>query len=131
MLLSRSVHTQSHTQARTNRGLDAPNGLLQVGQRESKSVRFAGCCVLTARLCAVAQVLGNIFGTKNTSEMETKATLDHLSQITQVANSMGARLHRRARGREADGPQVIRVACAAREMETDDRLLRCIVLDPR
>jgi hypothetical protein len=88
MLLSRSVHTQSHTQARTNRGLDAPNGPLQVGQRESKSVRFAGCCVLTARLCAVAQVLGNIFGTKNTSEMETKATLDHLSQITQVANSM-------------------------------------------
>ena len=130
MLLSRSVHTQSHTQARTNRGLDAPNGPLQVGQRESKRVRGAGCCILTA-LRAVVQVLGNIFGTKNTSEMETKATLDHLSQITQVANSMGARLHRRARGREADGPQVIRVACAAREMETDDRLLRCIVLDPR
>ena len=32
----------------------------------------------------LAQVLGNIFGTKNTSEMETKATLDRLSQITQV-----------------------------------------------
>lgn len=40
--------------------------------------------LLTAPLCAVAQVLGNIFGTKNTSEMEAKATLDHLSQITQV-----------------------------------------------
>jgi len=40
----------------------------------------------------VPQVLGNIFGTKNTSEMETKATLDHLSQITQVANCRGARL---------------------------------------
>jgi hypothetical protein len=51
-------------------------------------VRGAGCCILTA-LRAVVQVLGNIFGTKNTSEMETKATLDHLSQITQVANSRG------------------------------------------
>ena len=63
----------------------------------------------------LAQVLGNIFGTKNTSEVETKATLDRLSQITQVcmpshalrrclqpahwAHATGARQRRRHGGR--------------------------------
>eukprot|EP00802_Teleaulax_amphioxeia_P013525 Tamp_13576.p4 GENE.Tamp_13576~~Tamp_13576.p4 ORF type:complete len:160 (-),score=37.61 Tamp_13576:511-990(-) len=68
-----------------------------------------GAAALEA-LNAPLKVLGNIFGTKNTSEMETKATLDRLSQITQVpdtADVMEAEESGKKRSRQgADGSGV-------------------------